>query len=262
MTPEVAAQVMGHDEAKKLWDSVQEYYGVQSRSQEDYNRLMLHQTKKGTMKMYEYLDIMKRHFDNLQVAGYPMDMRSFISHVTAGLDEEYTPIVCVIRSQNMSWSEVQLELLSFEQRQERLQSLKSTISINQVSATLPSINLTSTEHSKPPFAHTNNSGSAQNQHHQNRNTYHNRGNRFRGRNRYSPYPPNNRPTCQICGKMGHTAAVCYHRYDKATNNSSPTATNAGKSQGNQDSHPPAALVAFPKPCKTLHGTWIVELATM
>lgn len=145
MTPEIATQVMGHDEAKKLWDSVQEYYGVQSRSQEDYNRLMLQQTRKGTMKMYEYLDTMKKYYDNLQIAGFPMDMCSFISHVTAGLDDEYTPIVCVIRNQNMSWSEIQLELLSFEQRQERLQALKSNISVNQATVNLAAINLTNAE---------------------------------------------------------------------------------------------------------------------
>lgn len=101
------------------------------------------------MKMYEYLDTMKKYFDNLQVAGYPMEMRSFISHVTTGLDEEYTPIVCVIRSQNMTWCEVQLELLSFEQRQKRLQALKGAISINQVSAAFPSINFANVDQHKP-----------------------------------------------------------------------------------------------------------------
>lgn len=106
MTPEIATQVMGHDEAKPLWDSIQEYFGIQSRSQEDYNRLILQQTRKGTMKMHEYLNTMKRYFDNLHVVGFPMDMRSFVSHVTAGLDDEYTPIVCVIRSQNMTWNEI------------------------------------------------------------------------------------------------------------------------------------------------------------
>jgi hypothetical protein len=34
-------------------------------------------------------------------------------------------------------------------------------------------------------------------------------------------PPKNnptmgsRPTCQVCGKMGHTALTCYHRFDQA-----------------------------------------------
>lgn len=38
MTPQVATQVMGHDEAKALSESIQEYFGMQSRSQKDHNR--------------------------------------------------------------------------------------------------------------------------------------------------------------------------------------------------------------------------------
>ncbi|CAK9313692.1 unnamed protein product [Citrullus colocynthis] len=34
-------------------------------------------------------------------------------------------------------------------------------------------------------------------------------NRNRGRNRYSPYPQSNKPTCQICRKYGHVVDVCY-----------------------------------------------------
>lgn len=89
-----------------------------------------------------------------------MDMRSFISHVTAGLDEEYTPIVCVIRSQNMTWCEVQLELLSFEQRQERSQALKGAIFVNQVTTALPSINFTNADQTKTT-PHTTTHGSQQ-----------------------------------------------------------------------------------------------------
>ncbi|KAK9101622.1 hypothetical protein Scep_025052 [Stephania cephalantha] len=39
-----------------------------------------------------------------------------------------------------------------------------------------------------------------------------RGNgRFRGRGGFKN--TNNRPTCQICNKIGHTAAMCYYRSD-------------------------------------------------
>lgn len=61
MTPEVAAQLMGYDEAKLLWDAIQEYIGIQSRSQEDYYRQMMQQTMKGSMKMEEYLVVMKKN---------------------------------------------------------------------------------------------------------------------------------------------------------------------------------------------------------
>lgn len=79
--------------------------------------------------MSEYLTLMKKKIDNLQLVGYPMDLRSFISHVIAGLDDDYTPIVCVIRNRDMTWSEIQFELLSYEQRMDRLQAMKN----NQIS---------------------------------------------------------------------------------------------------------------------------------
>jgi len=87
MTPDMAAQVMGYDTAQPLWEAVLDYYGVHSRSQEDHNRQMLQQTRKGSMKMEEYLSVMKKYYDNLQLAGYPMDLRSLISYTLAGLDE-------------------------------------------------------------------------------------------------------------------------------------------------------------------------------
>lgn len=42
-----------------------------------------------------------------------------------------------------------------------------------------------------------------------------RGNGTRGRGRGRGYDNyNNRPICQVCGKVGHSAMVCYHRFDK------------------------------------------------
>lgn len=262
MTPETATQVMGHDEAKKLWDSIQEYYGIQSRSQEDYNRLMLQQTRKGTMKMHDYLDTMKRYFDNLQVASFPMDMRSFVSHVTTGSEEEYTPIVCVIRSQNFSWSEIQLELFSFEQRLERLQSLKGNISVNLSSTHLPFVNVANAEGPRQPshdqntnhFQPSRNYSSANNTY-QHRGYSSNRGNRYCARGRYSPYPPNNRAICQLCGKMGHTAVICHHRYDKAdfSPSGAPPANTAHSSPPESSTTTPTALRPIPRLSKIHRG---------
>lgn len=60
-----------------------------------------------------------------------MDFRSFISHVFAGLDEEYNPIICVIWSQDLTWNKIQYKLLSYEQRHEKLQEFKGSLTLNQ-----------------------------------------------------------------------------------------------------------------------------------
>lgn len=219
---------MGHDEAKamKKWKPIQEYYEVQSQSQEDHNKQMFQQTRKGAMKMSEYLSTIKKYFDNLHLVGYPMDMRSFISLLVL-LMNIYQ--LCVIRSQYPSWSEIQFELLSFEQRHDRLQALKRLVSIN----------LAQTKKAK-----TNYSSATTNQN--NRGNYNpfSSGGRSRGKGRYSPYSPKNRPTCQICGKMGHTwlYVIIYekgHSQNTGTNTSN-TNPNASALAG------PITLMAYPK----------------
>lgn len=205
--------------------------------------------------MHEYLDTMKRYFDNLLVAGFPMDMCSFVSHVTAGLDDEYTPIVCVIRSQNMTWSEIQLELYSFEQRLERLQALKDNISVNLSPTNLPSVNMAQAVGQRAGTQPQNsnhynqNQGFASNQNsNQQRGYPSNRGNRYRASGRYSPYPPNNIPICHLCGKMGHTVVICYHRYDKTDVNAlGSTAQNSPPPQQpppEQSNGNPTTLMAY------------------
>lgn len=63
---------------------------------------MMQQTRKGNTKMEDYLSTMKGYSDNLQLASYPMDMRTSTSYILASLDDEFTLIVCVIRSMNLS----------------------------------------------------------------------------------------------------------------------------------------------------------------
>lgn len=114
MIAEVASQVTGYDTAKNLWDALQEYYGLQAASQQDYLKRMLQQTRKGSTKMSEYLALMKGYADNLYLAGSPVSTRDLISYVIAGLDEEYTPIVVVLQNQDLSWTDVQNRLLTYE----------------------------------------------------------------------------------------------------------------------------------------------------
>lgn len=49
---------------------------------------------------------------------------------------------------------------------------------------------------------------------------------------------NNRPVCQVCGKIGHTTAHCYFRYDHNYMGSVPNATNQSfTSVNNSGNHP-------------------------
>lgn len=50
-------------------------------------------------------------------------------------------------------------------------------------------------------------------------------------NKGKQHKSSNRPQCQICKKHGHTADVCYSRYQPPTNASQPQANIAGHSNG-------------------------------
>lgn len=87
---------MGHESAQSLWSAIQERFGIQSRVEEDYLCQVFQFTRKGLMKMNDYLRVMKNHADNLELAGSPIPQHSLVSQVLIGLDGEYNPIVATI----------------------------------------------------------------------------------------------------------------------------------------------------------------------
>lgn len=157
-------------------------------------------------QLSDYLRIMKNQADNLGQAGSPVNTRSLISQVLLGLDEEYNPVVAMIQGRvGITWSEMQAELLVFEKRLELQDNLKSSLSLSHGA----SVNMASSKDNV-------------NQRNQNNNGRTNsfgrgyqRGGGGRGRGRARGYESfNNKPVCQVCGKMGHTALMCYQRFNK------------------------------------------------
>lgn len=57
---------------------------------------------------------MKSHADNLGQAGSPIPACNFISRVVLGLDEDYNPVVAMIKGRTrILWLEMQAELQVF-----------------------------------------------------------------------------------------------------------------------------------------------------
>lgn len=99
---------------------------------------------------------------------------------------------------------------------------KGLVSINQ-----PSVNVATSN---------SNQGNSSNQSNQNSKNYRGRG---RGRGGNAP-----RLICQACGKAGHSAAVCYYRFEKNFN-SFQNSGNSSSSHQNKNSAP-TALIATPE----------------
>lgn len=218
MMAEVAIQVMGCANAQALWTAITELFGIQSHAEEDYLRQVFQEICKGSLKMADYLRLMKTHADSLgQADGSPNPSCSLISQqVLLGLVEEYNPIIAMIqRKLNISWSEVQGELLAFEKRLEFQQSLKTTQSFSQNTTVNMAVN------------HNWSGGNYRTQGNFSFNRgfsgHYNRGSNFMSPNRACGqrrhfYSNNSRPTCQFCGRFGHYAPACYNRLDKQYSN--------------------------------------------
>jgi len=148
--------------------------------------------------MEEYLVKMKNLADRLRLVGSPISNSDLIIKTLNGLDFEYNPVVVKLSDQtNLTWVDLQAQLLTFESRLDKLNGL------TKLSFDASTNVANKTDYKRNKF-NTNNNW---------------RGSNFRswrggrGRGRMS------KPTCQVCNKVGHTAVNYWYRFDKSYSNS-------------------------------------------
>jgi len=185
------------------------------------------------MKMDQYLIKMKNFADKLMFAGSPISNSYLIIQMLNGLDVDYNPVVVKLTDQiNLSWVDLQTQLLAFESRIEQLNNFNN-LSMN-TSANLA----TKTDfRSNKPGTQGNWRGSNF------------RGGKGRGRSK---------PICQVCNKIEHIAVNCFYRYDK-----SYTSSNHNAENNKRENH--SAFIAslyHNHGYESYFGTLIVELAIM
>lgn len=121
---DIAAQFIDCKSSQELWKGIEDMAGAQTRAKQLWYKNELHRTRKGSLKMEEYLQKMKTLADNLQRSGSPISLSDLISQVLCGLDTEYTPIVTqLLYMPNVSWIEFSTALLTFESRVEQLNAV-------------------------------------------------------------------------------------------------------------------------------------------
>lgn len=77
----------------------------------------IQRTRKGSMKMKDYLCKMKEHTDNLQLVSCNCTFNDLITQILCGLDSEYTPIIVSLsEKEELTWIEFQTYLLSYESK--------------------------------------------------------------------------------------------------------------------------------------------------
>ncbi|KAK4276358.1 hypothetical protein QN277_019315 [Acacia crassicarpa] len=121
MTVEIAGQMTGCRTSSSLWKSIIEFVGANTKSRITFLESEFQQLKKGSLKMRDYLAKMKSVSDNLTLAGCPLSLADLVTQTLIGLDIEYTPIVVLLfEKDNLSWSDLQSKLLTYESRLEQL----------------------------------------------------------------------------------------------------------------------------------------------
>ncbi|RVW93117.1 Retrovirus-related Pol polyprotein from transposon RE2 [Vitis vinifera] len=141
----------------------------------------------------------------LAAAGKPIDDQDLISFLLGGLQSSYTPFVTSFnfasRETDFTFEDFQAEFLGYENLLDVNHSVHNTDGPHFAFAANKSKAPTYVQKKGPPLPPTKmqNAASSNYRSQQTRST--------------PPQLPNNRPVCQICGKSGHTAIDCFHRFD-------------------------------------------------
>ncbi|KAF5468437.1 hypothetical protein F2P56_012587 [Juglans regia] len=156
----------------------------------------------------------------MSAAGSPLTPAEFLSYLLASLNSEYDAFVTSVttRLEPFSTEELYSLLLTYESRLSHNNHLPSSFN--------PSANISTTFPNRGRDAYRGN----------------NRGNyRGRGRGRHNPPShmpstnspshvsftlPHSKPTCQLCGKVGHVVLNCYHRFNRAYQSDPPRSLTA------------------------------------
>nr|KYP50444.1 Retrovirus-related Pol polyprotein from transposon TNT 1-94 [Cajanus cajan] len=196
MTQEVATQLLHCETSQQIWEDAQSLAGAHTRSRITFLKTEFHRTRKGGLKMEEYLTKMKEIADDLALAGSSVSTMDLVTQTLAGLDNEYNPIVVQLSDkEHLTWVEMQAQLLTYENRLEQINN-QSNLTLN------PSSNISTILYNRRGKSNAFGGG---------RGGQINRGARGgRGRGRATK----DRIVCQVCCKPGHAASHCYHRFNK------------------------------------------------
>ena len=221
LSEEVLGSVHTVQTSRDVWLSLAENYNKSSLSREYALRRSLQLITKKDKELSVYHREFKTICDSLSAIGKPVEESMKIFGFLNGLSREYDPIATVIQSSLSKYPpptfhDVVSEVKGFDMK---LKSYEENTSSNPHMAY--NIQTPSSGQGFRQNAPTYNP--AQRGRGRSGGGYRGRGG-FNSRGRgFSQHQNNNtygeRPTCQICGRSGHTALKCYNRFD---NNYQPT----------------------------------------
>lgn len=163
--------------------------------------------RKNALSMTEYLNKMRTISDQLALAGAPVSITDLVLQVLNGLDSEYNGVVSLVAKMaddpNLSWTEVQSTLLSFESRLDQLNHFSSL-------TLQPSANFVQGNRAFRPSFPANNQFSGRGAWRGSKGFSGGR----RSRGRRFDNSSGSRPYCHLCERPDHVVANCFMRFDR------------------------------------------------
>ncbi|XP_071679843.1 uncharacterized protein [Lolium perenne] len=232
LSREVLSYAAGVKTAAKLWEILQDMYAARSRAHTTNTRIALASAEKGNKSMGEYVTMMKSLENEMISAGKTLEDEDMVSYILACLkDNSYTGLVAAIlaRTEPITVSELYLQLLSYESRQQMLRGVSQS-SVNAATrggrGRFGGRGGGRGDQGRGRFGGRD-GGQGSSHNGGNNGGYHNGGNYGRGRGNYKNgrgrgnYNNNggnhgggDRAPCQLCNVAGHTAMNCWYRFDQ------------------------------------------------
>uniref|UniRef100_A0A2N9IMV8 Reverse transcriptase Ty1/copia-type domain-containing protein n=1 Tax=Fagus sylvatica TaxID=28930 RepID=A0A2N9IMV8_FAGSY len=192
----ILAMVVGSTTSQEVWNRLEEKFTCTARANVLNLKLELQGIKKGNESINSYLQRIKNTRDKLSVVGVLVDNEELLHMILKGLSKEFAPFASAIRTRDDS--------ISFEKLSVLLQTEEQSMAVASDSFTNSALAMFVSNNHKPNNGFNGGQGY----------------NRGRGRNSFNR-GKSERPTCQICWKIGHYAIDCYHRMDFAYQGKNP-----------------------------------------
>ncbi|KAJ0988266.1 hypothetical protein J5N97_006622 [Dioscorea zingiberensis] len=195
LSESVLAQVLFLSTSHEVWKALEGMFASRSRARAMQIKIQLSIIRKKDDSVTDYFLKVKQLVDTLASIGQPLDDEEIAVYMLAGLDTEFDPLVTSIstRSDPISLGELYAHMLAFEARMAHNNNTAFR------DADLAANNVYRSNRGGKP----SNRGRGRSKGGQQRGT--SPGN---GRN-----SNDSRPLCQVCGKFGHSALKCYHRFN-------------------------------------------------